>query len=145
MKLNHEIILVALIWGITPLISKMLLNNFNQSFLSLVNCSIYFTTICLISYNNWDKIKPEFSKLTIPLFIIMLCSTMLGSVIASQLYSRSLKNNTPYVINAITSCSYIFTLVISYLLFNEKLNTYTITGSILVIMGIILSIYGDNN
>lgn len=138
--------LVALLWGISPIIHRMLLKRVSESFILLISAITYFIAVGVYVY-FWKRkeVTSDFSKgghLYIPLLSL---TTLLGLFIANVIYLYAVKNaqNINKVVT-ITSLYPVITLIIASLWLKESLSLLGVFGFILIICGISVLLYSSN-
>jgi transporter family protein len=132
--------IVAIIWGITPIIYKSILNDLSYhtvlifSALTFFIASIFYTIIYYKEISNDIKIYPH--KL---LYIALYA--FIGLFIANILYHYAIKHTDNIaIIITITSIYPLITLILSYYILYEDISAHNIIGILLIIIGIVFLI-----
>lgn len=129
--------------GLSTIFGKIALNSSNKILLYLSSYFCYITKDNLILFNNnnanykEDEINSLLCYTThnfIRLFFFVLM--FLFSIISLNNFLKSLeKNNTAVVVIIGNSSNFFVTLLLSYLLFNEKFTKNLFIGSIFLLIG----------
>ena len=135
--------LSAISWAISVILDKQyLLKYFKAHELYLVRACVGIPLIVLLFLFILDKhiyhktINMDFNMLMI------IITTIILSFIGIVLFSTVLSNNKAvYAVSCVHPLFIIFSMLLSYLLFKEKINIYEGFGIFLVILGIIIINY----
>ena len=123
--INHFYIFLSIFFAV----SSQLIIKWKMSAFSIEN----------IGSSIWDKFSFAFSMLFNPYIMLSLLFTLLSGLswmIAMTKFDISYAY--PY-----TALGFVFILFFSYLLFHEPLNLYKIIGTLLIVIGIIVSSRGS--
>lgn len=138
------ILFVALLGGVQPVLLQHILKNNVQrkyiliyvAFFNLIFYYIYFT---YIDKGHPDEVKlienPEENPSHLTIFCLMLVYTIVCITIPNIMYVNTIDPNSIIKYNALLYISPIFTLIIAYMLYNEKLTQKSIIGVGLIIAG----------
>lgn len=139
-------LLIALIWGITPIMYKHLLDKYHPtSVLALVSI-VFIICIFVMSCYNYKEIANDFSKIDFNDICWVILVSLLGLFLANILQMTVLKDNDPSIVSPIIYSCPLFTLLAVYLLFNATLNIHCLFGSFLIVLGVIcISVCSDNS
>ena len=131
-------IFISFLWGIQPIVHKHLLNRYNFITIMLISTIVNFSLILAVSITRNKEILVDMNKLTFrDLFILVLVSSF-TIFLANMMYYYILKNHESSIISALVYSSPVFTLIIAYIFFKERLDIYGISGIFLMILGVIL-------
>jgi drug/metabolite transporter (DMT)-like permease len=126
----------ALLWGISPLIVKHLLEKINHYTIMILFSGVYFLCLLIaLPYFDNDFVNDCLRLKKIDILLILIQSVVvlfLGNII----YFYVLKDNNTSVITALESCSPFFTFIFAYILLNEKLNLIGVLGLTLIVLGV---------
>jgi drug/metabolite transporter (DMT)-like permease len=136
-------LLIATLWGISPVITKYLLKNYKRYTLMILFSAIYFLSLilCLPFYNK--QFFNDLEKFTRKDMLIVLFQGTFILFFANVIYYYILKDNNTSMVIALESISPLITLILAYYLLNEKINVNGIIGIILIILGVICICYND--
>jgi transporter family protein len=140
MKGTFLALIVAVLWGITPLIEKKALNYIEPLTAVFIIISMNFLVISFV-YALMGKINIA-SLSSIPLnalFYLFLVSILAG-VIAQYLFYKSLESSSPSKVVVITSMYPLITILTSGLFSKEIPSIKIIFGALLVFIGLFLVI-----
>ena len=136
--------LSAISWAISVILDKQyLLKYFKAHELYVVRACVgipllilYFIFVILDKHIYQKTINMDFNMLMI------IITTIILSFIGFVLFSTVLSNNKAvYAVSCVHPLFIIFSMLLSYLLFEEKINIYEGFGIFLVILGIIIINY----
>jgi transporter family protein len=130
-------LLIAFLWGLSPIIHKSLLNKFNPLSLMLFFSVGYFLCLLLLLPFHYKTIKGDVLNLTTNDIKLLLISATITGFLANFLFYYVLKSNNSSIVAALGSTSPLFTLLIAYFLMTEKVNSYGILGIIFIVVGVI--------
>jgi uncharacterized membrane protein len=135
------IFIIVLCWTLNPFIKKVLLTNVGKSEYLVIN-HVFITLFVLIyflfmfSRNKCDiNCIRNLSKREIGLLTLGAISSLLGTLMLIHLISYS---DVSYAIAHIQPIVISLTLIIGYLVFNETLDAYKVSGISLVVLGLII-------
>ena len=136
---NSMALFVAFLWGCSAVVDKYLLKRYTNNSLMIFNSTIYLVILYIFIFpSNYKTIINDFKNLNIYDISLVLFSTLVLSYVSKILYAHSLQNhNTSYTVTALTSTYPLFTLLLVYMIFEQKVTPLGITGTILIILGII--------
>ena len=104
----------------------------------LISTIVNFSLILAVSITRNKEILADMNKLTFrDLFILVLVSSF-TIFLANMMYYYILKNHESSIISALVYSSPVFTLIIAYIFFKERLDIYGVSGILLMIFGVIL-------
>ena len=135
------IFIIVLCWTLNPFIKKVLLTNVGKSEYLVIN-HVFITLFVLIyflfmfSRNKCDiNCIRNLSKREIGLLTLGAISSLLGTLMLIHWISYS---DVSYAIAHIQPIVISLTLIIGYLVFNETLDAYKVSGISLVVLGLII-------
>jgi len=136
-------LLVAFLWGLSPIIQKHLLKKFDRFSLMLFFSTVYFICLllCLPFYHS--RLVKDLSILEIRDMGLIAFSTIATSFSANLLIFQVLKDHDSYIVSALESVAPLFTLFLVYYFFNEKVNVLGVLGVLLVVLGIVCIALND--
>ena len=138
--MNHLLLCVmcAFLWSISITIEKYYLLTKFKSYQLLFLRPVFLAIISSIIILSFDKNFSFLKKVDkIDLFYIVLCVGINAFTII--IFFNLLKNNPTFETLTITHPLFIcFSVLISYLFYNEKMNLKQLIGFIMVIIGVIL-------
>jgi transporter family protein len=138
-------LLIALLWGLSPILHKSLLKKIHPLSLMLFLSLGYFLCLLLLLPFQYKRIKSDVLNLTTNDIKLILISATITSFLANFLFYYVLKSNNSSIVAALGSTSPLFTLLIAYFLMTEKVNSYGILGIIFIVMGVICISVNDRN
>lgn len=137
-------LIVALLWGIQPLVQKELLKNFSYHSVFMFVNIIFTTCLVIYGYVYREIILDDFKKLESNHIHLLLFSAIICGFLASITYYHLLKDHKSYVITTITYTAPIFTILLSEYFLKESINPYSKIGVLFVVMGVFLMAYYNN-
>lgn len=114
-------ILIALLWGIRPVLQKKVLHDISPQTVMVVGGILYFIFIIIYALTNKDNVIKEISNLTNEQKKILLTISSVG-FIASLLYYYALSKESSSKVVMITSIWPIFAILFGNIILNEKFN-----------------------
>jgi uncharacterized membrane protein len=128
-------ILIAILWGIRPVLQKKILNEFSAETVMVVGGTLYFVLICIYTYFNKDKVFNELNKINYEQKKLFITMSIIG-FIASLLYYNALSRTSSSKVVTITSIWPIFAILFGVIILNEKFNP-KILIAVVVILGLL--------
>lgn len=114
-------ILIAILWGIRPVLQKKILNEIGSETVMVIGGALYFVLICIYTYFNKDKVFNELNKINYEQKKIFIMISLIG-FIASILYYNALSRESSTKVVTITSIWPIFAILFGVIILNEKFN-----------------------
>ena len=135
-------LLSAIFASFVSLFIKIGLNNISSSILTFYRTILVFIFALIIVIVKKDYIG--ISKIDTKSYIFLTLSGLsTGIAWISEYEALNIPNSNPIVISSITKLSIILTFIVSFIFFKEKANKKTISGVILLTLGIVLIIIND--
>ena len=129
---------VSLLWGIQPVLHKLLLSKYKPITILVISSFLYYYLIAMVAFARNGDVKNDLKNMTRRDILIILSIGLFSGFIGNMLYLYVLKDHNTSIISALIYSSPVFTLIISYLFLKEKLNMYGLLGVITIIIGVIL-------
>ena len=135
-------LLSAIFASLVSLFIKISLNNISSSILTFYRTILVFIFALIIVIVKKDYIG--ISKINAKSYIFLTLSGLsTGIAWISEYEALNIPNSNPLVVSSITKLSIILTFIVSFIFFKEKANKKTISGVILLTLGIVLIIIND--
>ena len=135
-------LLSAIFASLVSLFIKIGLNNISSSILTFYRTILVFIFALIIVIVKKDYIG--ISKIDAKSYIFLTLSGLsTGIAWISEYEALNIPNSNPIVVSSITKLSIILTFIVSFIFFKEKANKKTISGVILLTLGIVLIIIND--
>lgn len=126
---------VAFLWGLSPIMQKHLLKKFDKFSLMLFFSAIYFGCLLVFLPFYYSHLISDISKIeTFDIWLIAF-TTITASFLANVILLHVLKYNDSYIVSALTCVSPLFTLLLGYIFFHEKINILGVLGVLLIVLG----------
>lgn len=125
--------LIALIWGIQPVLQKKMLTNLSHESVMIIGGLLYFVLILIYFLINKNKVTKEINTLNDEQKKMLLFIAII-SFIASMLYYHALSIESSSKVSMITSIWPIFAVLFGILLLNEKFNPKLLFGIIAILL-----------
>jgi drug/metabolite transporter (DMT)-like permease len=139
--MSSEVIYIALciafLWGLTPVIHKHVLNTVDKKVVMVLSGMFYFTALIIYAAINWNTIKTESKKLTVPSVFWIGFVALVAGFFANLIYYYILNKHDSYVVSALIYSCPVFTLILAYLFLKEKISMYGLAGVLLIVLGVI--------
>ena len=138
--------LIAIIWGLTPIMYKHLLDKYNPTSVLVFASLAYFICILVTGCCNYQSILDDYNKIDFNDVCWVILVSVSGLFIANILQVTVLKDNDPSIVSPIIYSCPLITLLAVYLLFNTTLNKECLFGSFLIVSGVLcISMCSDNH
>lgn len=135
-------LLSAIFASLFSLFIKIGLNNISSSILTFYRTILVFIFALIIVIVKKDYVG--ISKIDAKSYIFLTLSGLsTGIAWISEYEALNIPNSNPIVVSSITKLSIILTFIVSFIFFKEKANKKTISGVILLTLGIVLIIIND--
>lgn len=129
-------LIIAILWGIQPLIQKQLMNKISPESVFVYQILLNFIFIIIYTLFNQSILHDDLKKLSYSDIQTLFIITFLCSFIANILYYYLLKNHDPSIVIALVYSAPLFTLIFSNLFYGKHINIYIQLGIILTITGL---------
>lgn len=129
-------LLVGLLWGISPIMQKHLLKKFDNFSLILFFATVYIIIIMIASIYYQKTIMKDFLSINAKDVFIIFCYAFFTSFLSNLLIFHLLKLHDTYIVAAFAGTAPLFTLLIVFFLFNEKITIIGALGVILIVLGV---------
>jgi len=132
--------IVAIIWGITPIIYKSILNDLSYHTILIFSALTFFIASIFYTFIYYKEISLDIKLYPHKLIYITLYA-FIGLFISNILYHYAIKHtNNIAIIITITSIYPLITLILSYYILYEDISVRNIIGILLIIIGIVFLI-----
>jgi len=136
---------VAFLWGIHPVLNKILLGKFSVPTVLVLSHFVYFLAVLVFIYINYIEISKDIKKINSQDILILIVVSLGAGFFANLLYYYVLKSHESSLVSALVFSSPIFTLIVAYFFMKEELNTFGILGILLIVLGVICIAYNYGN
>lgn len=137
--------LIAIIWGLSPIMYKHLLDKYNPTSVLVFASLAYFICILVTGCCNYQSILDDYNKIDFNDVCWVILVSVSGLFIANILQVTVLKDNDPSIVSPIIYSCPLITLLAVYLLFNTTLNKECLFGAFLIVSGVLcISMCSDN-
>lgn len=131
--------IVALLWGISPIVVKYGMNkNINVNTFFFINTLIYVICGGLYSLVYKTDIEKDLTTSNASILILLTINAFFAVFLANTIYYILIQSNNTAIVTALSYSSPLFTVILSYFLLEEKLSIQTFLGIITIYFGIIL-------
>ena len=138
--------LIAIIWGLSPIMYKHLLDKYNPTSVLVFASLAYFICILVTGCCNYQSILDDYNKIDFNDVCWVILVSVSGLFVANILQVTVLKDNDPSIVSPIIYSCPLITLLAVYLLFNTSLNIECLFGSFLIVSGVLcISMCSDNH
>lgn len=138
--------LVAVLWGISPIVHKLVLQHVSGSFILLISAITYF--ISVLAYIFVWKMKEVYSDFkTGSVYVpILAITTFLGFFLTNLIYLYAVKHAPNINIVVIITALYpVITLIIASLWLKESLSISGFLGFMLIVCGVTLMLLSSKH
>jgi drug/metabolite transporter (DMT)-like permease len=141
MNLVRNSIIICFLWGLNPVLHKILLKDLNENAILIYTSMLNFVMMLGFAYANREAVVDTIKKLTLTHVLVMAAMAGLCEFLGNYFYSLTLQNNTSFVTVSLTSLYPIFTMFLGYLILNESVTKYSFVGLIFIIIGMMAVTY----
>lgn len=138
-------LVISFFWGIQPIVHKYVLD-IGISGASIMMYSAIAYTFCLILFLIFERktIEKDFHLLNFKNIFLMLVTSIVTVFLSNVIYYYVLKENASSLVSALISSCPIFTMMIAYFIFSEKIDYFGISGILFIVTGVILISYNNH-
>lgn len=139
-------ILTTCLWGFPPIIHRNATQAVSKGFIMLISAIVYFVAVVLyVLLFQYKQVSKDFSE-NKQFIVILAMTTFFGLFVANLVYLYVMKNakniNVVIVIMAMYPA---VTLILATLILKEKLSLHSAFGFFLILVGLSLLLYSNNN
>lgn len=135
MKAAALALLVASIWGITPIFEKLSL--VKASPLTVITLRFIFTTTCVIAASLATGRYREIASVDGRTLLWIFLAGLLGGVVGLLIYFSVLKQDLTSRIVPIAATFPLFTALYAFIFLHETISTQRLLGIVLIVIGLI--------
>jgi len=136
MKAAALALLVASIWGISPIFEKLSL--IKASPLTVITIRFIFTTICLVIVSLVTGKYKDFANVDGKTFLWIILAGFLGGILGLFLFFVALKQDFTSRIVPIVATFPLFTVLYAYIFLREEISINRLAGAIFIVFGLVL-------
>ncbi|MDA2920554.1 EamA family transporter [Desulfobacterota bacterium AH_259_B03_O07] len=136
MKAAALALLVASIWGISPIFEKLSL--IKASPFTVITIRFIFTTICLVIISLVTGKYKDFANVDGKTFLWIILAGFLGGIVGLFLFFVALKQDFTSRIVPIAATFPLFTVLYAFIFFREEISTNRLAGAIFIVLGLVL-------
>jgi drug/metabolite transporter (DMT)-like permease len=135
---------ISILWGIQPILYKMLLNKTDlKLFFVTVNYTLLIGVIIYTIY-YWKDINDAYQKINVSELYKIGLIALISSFIPNLIYYNLLNYHQSHLVSALSSCGPIFTVLISFFILKENINKMDLFAVSFIIAGIFLLSYNNH-
>lgn len=135
MKAAALALLVASIWGITPIFEKLSL--VKASPLTVITLRFIFSTTCVIAASLATGRYREIASVDGRTFLWIFLAGLLGGVVGLLIYFSVLKQDLTSKIVPIAATFPLFTALYAFIFLHETISIQRLLGVVLIVVGLI--------
>jgi len=136
MKTAALALLVASIWGLTPIFEKLSL--IKASAFTVITLRFIFTTTLVVVASLVTGRYREFSTVDGKTLLWIFLAGLLGGIVGLSIYFVALKQDLTTRIVPIAATFPLFTAFYAFIFLNEHISLQRLAGILLVVIGLIL-------
>jgi len=133
-------LILAISWGISPIIYKLILDEISIELLLLTSCIIILLLVVLYLIYRWNRIEWKTDKLSILVLVGIVAMVIIGILVPNYLYSQLLRYRTFKVV-ILAAFASLVTIIGAHLFLGEEMNSNSWLGVVLVLIGSMLILY----
>ena len=134
MKTALLALLVASIWGITPIFEKLSL--INASPFTVMTIRFIFTATCVGIVSLLTGKYRELTNVDVKTFFWIILAGLLGGIVGLFIYFVALKEDLVSKIAPITATFPLFTALYAYIFLHEPITLLRLIGIVLIVLGL---------
>lgn len=135
---------ISFLWGIQPILYKILLEQISYKIIMILSGFVYFLCLLIFLLVNYNDFRYEMRNITMSQINIIIFISIITIFFVNINYFSILMNNKSYVISGLVYSAPLFTFIVSYLLLNEDIVYSNIIGLFFITFGIILLTYNNS-
>ena len=136
MKAAALALLVASIWGISPIFEKLSL--IKASPFTVITIRFIFTTICLVIISLVTGKYKDLATVDGKTFLWIILAGLLGGIVGLFLFFVALKQDFTSRIVPIAATFPLFTVLYAFIFLREEISTSRLAGAIFIVFGLVL-------
>lgn len=130
---------VAFLWGLNPIISKYILRDVEPDITLGIGAVIHLLLALIYAVGNNDSWSASLAKSNFtPKTVSLLLVSGIVAFIPYLIFLRLLNKNDANIVTALTYVSPFFTAILAYYILKERFTVYSVTGIVMIVVGIIL-------
>lgn len=130
-------IFIAFLWGVLPIIHKFLLRKYDKLTIMILFAFTYFICILGLITTTHKQLLRDLSKITVQDSLIICITSAITGFLANLIYYYVISKHESYIVEALISCSPLFTLGFAYFLLEEEINFIGVVGVFLITLGVV--------
>jgi len=136
---------VAFLWGIAPLVHKVLLSEMSFKTVLVISSFTYFICTILFALYYRNDLIADSKRVTTQHILVIAAVAITTGFIANLIYFMVLKGNKSYIVSALIYASPIFTLIGGIWLLKEKFTKFSLLGVLFIVAGVVFIAIGDRS
>jgi uncharacterized membrane protein len=136
MKAAALALLVASIWGVTPIFEKLSL--VKASPFTVMTLRFIFTATCVVVISLVTGKYKEFSTIDGKTLLWIILAGLLGGIVGLFIYFVALKQDLTSRIAPITATFPLFTALYAFIFLHEPISIQRIMGILFIVIGLVL-------
>lgn len=128
---------ISFLWGIIPIIYKVVLKRLNNVTVMLLNGVFYCILLVSLFFYNKKIIMDDLNKITNNEYLWIFIATLFGGFIGNLLYYYILKKGEAAILTALMYTAPVVTLIAAYFILKDKITPLGIIGILLIVTGVV--------
>lgn len=137
--------LVALLWGVQPVIYKYVLRDVDPKVILVLSACTYAVCTLALVAATWAPFKRELGRLTAGTAGLIVATSVFTAFLANLLYLYVLSGHDSYVVSALVYSSPVFTVLLAFLFLHERVTALGLGGVALIVSGMLCLAWADKN
>ena len=133
----HIALFVSFLWGVAPVIHKVLLEKFDPAALMVFSAPFYLIALVIFAAFHTKSLSTQFRKTTLEQWIVIAITSIFTAFLANLLYFYILAKHKSFVVSTLIYTSPVFTLILAWLFLTENINAWGLFGVVLVFLGVL--------
>jgi transporter family protein len=135
-------LMVALLWGLAPVIHKYLLSSqVTAKTIMVVGGVAYFIVLLVYWLMYAQEVHSGIAKISWMDILLISIASVIMNFAAKLLYLYALKKQDSYIVSALVYSAPLFTLICAWLLLKERVTFWKMCGVMMIVGGIFLVSY----
>ena len=138
-------LLVAFLYGLSPILQKVVLNNTHKTVVLVLSSFFYFVASLVFGLYNWNVMKHGLLNISMSSIAILAFVAVVTAFIANLVFLTILGHHDSYFVTALVASSPAFTLALAYFFLQESINWMGVFGVMLITIGVIVLAMAKNS
>ena len=130
-------LVLSFLWGVLPIVHKFLLRKYDKLSIMILFALTYFICILFLVTTTHKQLVKDIAKMPIFDAFVIIVTSFITGFMANLTYYYVISKHESYIVEALISCSPLFTLVFAYFLLEENITFIGVIGVLLITLGVV--------